>query len=99
MIASTVRAVVQSLVQDHGRCKACGSQIQIRTSDDIVGGITLTARCHGSTERRTLDVFTMHPQDALKPVVPWLKNLFAADCNPDVRELLLYNRGEVPSSP
>lgn len=101
--ASTVRHVVEALAQRHGTCRACGARIEVYVGAEAPGGFRYVASCHGSTEGIVLteDDFrrSYDGSKAFERLAAWLRGLFTADCNPDVMELLRYNRGEVPSTP
>ena len=78
----------------YGTCAACGDRIRVEDEHGVLY-LGLVARCHGSTERHVIDELALQshrPESVFKPIHVWMKNLFAADCNPDVRELLRYNR-------
>jgi hypothetical protein len=103
VIQSAAGNLVRKLfdVGDRLTCKACGRRIEARSEESMLTGeIIMTARCHGAVERFAFTLSSLRGPDYAKPLTPfvaWVDNLFAADCNPDVMELLRYNRGEVPS--
>lgn len=100
---SMVDSIARRLTDAYGTCKACGQRIRVTADEShLTTDVVLTARCHGTVERYSISgvsLLARDPEKTFAPVVAWFKNLFAADCNPDVMELLRYNRGEVPSTP
>jgi hypothetical protein len=84
-------------VGDRRTCKACGARVDVDSHmSDSSREMVITAKCHGATAEFRFDPSKMSgmPRDSF---ATWAENLFAADCNPDVMELLRYNRAGWPS--
>lgn len=86
-------------------CRACGSKPDIHWQDLYSDGGELHAFCHGSHEFVAVDVADVVGRSLsssaavnrlIEVIEPWLGNLFAVDAlvaaNPDVRELIRYNK-------
>lgn len=59
----------------------------------MTGGRRFTASCHGSTETVEIDLNEIVSQEVhANRIGEWLRHLFTPDCQPDVMELLRYNR-------
>jgi len=100
IVPSQVRAIHQTIESAFGLCPACGRRPEISGRDLFeYDAYELVARCHGSTERLTIErTFSLQSMDACaRAVWPWATSLFKLDAMPDVRELLHYNRGTLPN--
>lgn len=81
-------------------CPACGSRYSVREYEQ---GTDLTWRvyaiCHGSIERHEVDMERMRYNEGavFDKLAAWFRDLFKLDALPDVRELLHYNRGTLPT--
>jgi hypothetical protein len=88
--------VVRGLEGIYGWCAACDRAVLVELfNDPLADDVMFRARCHGGTEMVAIDARDVRaalvPADIPK-LVTWARRLFPADGNPDVRELLRYNR-------
>ena len=80
------------------QCPACGDLPVISEHREAFDrSVKLTANCHGSTERLTVSEAAIRSGDVVSPIGRWMTGLFKSDAIPDVKELLAYNRGRLPT--
>lgn len=95
----SVESVVRRLIDSFRRpCQACGRQPMISVADEeFASCVRVDAYCHGSYSIFQVGDFgPSHREASADELVRWLRNLFALDASPDMREVLAYNRGALP---